>query len=61
MNVYTAGPANSVSLYIAAVGNALNTRNLRVKFFNNVVLNTPMNYFDTVKRQVDNLPLTLLL
>ena len=60
MNVYTAGPANSVSLYIAAVGNALNTRNLRVKFFNNVVLNTPMNYFDTVKRQVDNLPLTLL-
>ncbi len=60
MNVYTAGPANSVSFYIAAVGNALNTRNLRVKFFDNVILNTPMNYFDTVKRQIDNLPLTLL-
>jgi len=60
MNVYTAGPANSVSFNIAAVGNALNTRNLRVRFFNNVVLNTPMNYFDTVKRQIDNLPLSLL-
>ena len=60
MNVYTAGPANSVSLNIAAFGNALNIRNLRVKFFNNVVLSTPMNYFDTVKKQIDNLPLTLL-
>jgi len=60
LNVYQAGPANSVSLSIAAVGNTLNARNLRVKFFNNVVMDTQMNYFDTVKRKVDNLPLTLL-
>ncbi len=60
LNVYTAGPANSVSMYVSAFGNALNTRSLRVKFFNNVVLNTTMNYFDTVKRQIDNLPLSFL-
>jgi hypothetical protein len=60
LNVYTSGPSNSVSLHIAAVGNALNARNLRVKFFNNIVLNSTMNYFDTIKRRVDNLPLSLL-
>ncbi|MBL0359262.1 MAG: hypothetical protein IPP72_21415 [Chitinophagaceae bacterium] len=60
MNVYTAGPANSVSLTIAAVGNALNARNLRIKFFNNVVLNSNMSWFDTMKRRIDNLPLSVL-
>jgi hypothetical protein len=60
LNVYTAGPANSVSMYVSAFGNALNTRSLRVKFFNSTVLSTPMNFFDTVKRRVDNLPLSLL-
>lgn len=60
MNVYTAGPANSVSLTISAVGNALNQRHLRVKFFNNTVLDATMNFFDTMKRRVDNLPLSLL-
>ena len=61
MNVYTAGPANSVSLYIAAFGNALNTRDLRVKFFNTTVMQARMNYFDTVKKTVSNLPLSSLL
>ncbi len=61
LNVYTAGPANSVSLYVSACGNApQNTRNLRVKLFNNTVLETPMNWFDTVKKRIDNLPLSLL-
>ena len=60
MNVYTAAPPNSVSFYISAFGNALNTRSLRVKFFNNVVLDTRMDFFDTVKKRIDNLPLTLL-
>ena len=60
LNVYTAGPANGVSFYISAFGNALNTRNLRVRFFNNVVVNTAMNFFDTVKKRFDNLPLSLL-
>lgn len=60
LNVYTAGPADGVSLYISAFGNALNTRNLRVKFFNNVVATAPMNFFDTVKKTFSNLPLSLL-
>ncbi|MBC7687132.1 MAG: hypothetical protein H7211_03025, partial [Aquabacterium sp.] len=58
MNVYTAGPANSVSLYVAAFGNALFTRNLQVTFYNTKVLDTAMNYFSVAKKQVDNLPLS---
>ena len=60
LNVYTAGPAAGLSLYVSAFGNALNTRNLRVKFFDNIVANTAMNFFDTVKKTFSNLPLTLL-
>ena len=58
MNVYTAGPSNSVSLYVAAFGNALFTRNLQVTFYNTKVLDTAMNYFSVAKKQVDNLPLS---
>ncbi len=61
LNVYTAGPPNSVSFYISAFGNALYTRNLRVSFFNNILFNdAPMNYFSIVKKQVDNIPLSAL-
>jgi hypothetical protein len=60
LNVYTAGPSNSVSMYIAAFGNALFTRNLQVKFYNTSVLDTSMNYFTSVKKQVNNLPLSIL-
>jgi hypothetical protein len=60
LNVYTAGPSNSVSMYIAAFGNALFTRNLQVKFYNTSVLDTAMNYFTSVKKQVNNLPLSIL-
>ncbi len=60
LNVYTAGPQNSVSFYIAAFGNALYTRNMRVKFFNTVIMDTAMNYFSQVKKQLDNLPLSSL-
>ncbi len=60
LNVYTAGPANSVSLYIAAFGNALYTRNLQVKFYSKLMLDTAMNYFTIVKKQIDNLPLSSL-
>lgn len=60
LNVFTGGPANSVSFYISAFGNALYTRNLRVKLFNNTIINEPMNYFAVVKRRLDNLPLSLL-
>ena len=60
LNVYTAGPSNSVSLYVAAFGNALFLRNLQVKFYNSTVLDTAMNYFTAVKKTVNNLPLTSL-
>jgi hypothetical protein len=61
LNVYTAGPANSLSFYISAFGNALYTRNLKVNFYNTTLFdNVPMNYYTKVKKQVDNLPLSLL-
>ena len=60
MNVYAGAPANSVSFTIAAGGNALNTRKIKIKFFNNVVDSVAVNYFDTLKRTINNLPLSLL-
>lgn len=61
LNVYKAGPANGLSLYVAAFGNALYTRNLKISFFGNVITDTvPMNYFTVLKKQFDNLPLSLL-
>lgn len=61
LNIYTAGPPNSVSMHIAAFGNALNQRNFRVKFYNNIVLQTPMNFFDKLVTDVNNLPLSYLI
>ena len=60
MNVYTAGPANSVSFSIGATGNALNSRNLRVDLFQNRIIDTAMPYFNYVKISRTNLPLSLL-
>jgi hypothetical protein len=61
LNVYTGAPANSVSFYIAAFGNSLYTRNLRVMFYDKILFNdAPMNYFSIVKKQVDNIPLSML-
>ena len=60
LNVYGGAPANSVSFYVSAFGNALNTRNFKVKFFSNQILEQPMNFFDTVKTTLGNLPNNLL-
>ena len=60
MNVYMAAPANSVSVYVSAFGNALYTRNLQVKFYNTLVIDTALNYFTVGKKQVNNLPLSYL-
>jgi hypothetical protein len=61
LNVYLAAPPNSVSFYISAFGNSLYTRNLSVKFYNDVLFNdAPMNYFSIVKKQVDNIPLSAI-
>ncbi len=60
LNVYTAGPANSLSLRINASGNAPNDRNLRIKLFNNEVYNATMPFFEYAKVKIDNLPLSYL-
>ncbi len=60
MNVYQSGPPNSVTFSVNAAGDALNDRELRVKFYNNVVLQESMPYFNYLKKTVTGLPLTLL-
>ncbi len=61
LNIYTAGPANGLSVRVNAFGSAPNTRNLRVKIYNTVVVDQPMNFFTAKKVVVDNLPLSLML
>ncbi|MBK7882687.1 MAG: hypothetical protein IPJ81_01780 [Chitinophagaceae bacterium] len=61
LNVYAAGPPNSVSFTLSAVGNALNTRAVVAKFFNTIVLQKQMDAFNTLKETVNGLPLALLI
>ncbi|HUS00085.1 MAG TPA: C25 family cysteine peptidase, partial [Chitinophagaceae bacterium] len=56
LNIYPAGPP--ASLRIAASGNALNSRNVKVKLSNTIVLDTAMDYFGYLKKQVNNIPLS---
>ncbi len=58
VNLYTGGPG--FSLKFAAVGSALNDRNIQVKVFNTVIDNEPMPYFTYVKKDLTNLPLSYL-
>ena len=60
LNRYAAGPANSVTLTVSAAGNALYTRDLVSRFYNTVVLQSPMPYFNYHKDTIRNLPLSLL-
>ena len=61
LHLYTGAPPNSMSFYITAFGNALYPRNLRVKFYNNILFDdVPMNYFSIVKKQVNNIPLSII-
>ncbi|MEO6404036.1 MAG: C25 family cysteine peptidase [Ferruginibacter sp.] len=60
LNVYTAGPANSVSIRVNAAGNGPNTRNLTVRLFNNQVYNAPMPFYTFNKVSLTNQPLSLL-
>jgi hypothetical protein len=59
LNVYAAGPPNSVTFTISAAGNALNTRAVVAKFFNKIVLQKQMDAFNFIKDTVSGLPLTL--
>ncbi len=67
LNVYTAGPANSLSVRVNAAGNAPNTRNLRIKLFQNEITALPysnpisMPFFGYQKVNIQNLPISLLL
>jgi Peptidase family C25 len=60
LNVFTAGPPNSVSFRVAASGNALYTRNFKVSLFNTVIIDTPVNYFGYVKINKTGIPLSAL-
>ncbi|MBL0144573.1 MAG: hypothetical protein IPP48_01190 [Chitinophagaceae bacterium] len=61
INKYTAGPPNSVTVTIAASGNALNARDLIVKFSNNdTILRTPMPFFNYRKDTIRNIALSRL-
>lgn len=51
LNLYTAGPA--ASLKIGFAGNAPNSRSIRVRLFNNVVIDEAMPYFSYLKKQVE--------
>jgi hypothetical protein len=66
LNVYTSGPANSLSVRVNAAGNAPNTRNLKIKLFNNEITTAPysnpinLDFFSYKKASIDNLPISLL-
>ncbi|MEO8861684.1 MAG: C25 family cysteine peptidase, partial [Ginsengibacter sp.] len=54
LNMYTGGPAASFNF--AVCGNALNSRNVRVKFYNNIIDDEQMSFFTYLKKQVSSLP-----
>lgn len=60
LNVYTAGPANSVTVRVNASGNAPNNRNLVIKINNFEILNEAMPDFDYKKVVIPNIPLANL-
>ncbi|HSQ43451.1 MAG TPA: C25 family cysteine peptidase, partial [Ginsengibacter sp.] len=52
--MYSGGPLASFNFAVA--GNANNIRNVRVKFYNNVIDDEPMSNFTYLKKQVNNIP-----
>ncbi|MEO8109478.1 MAG: C25 family cysteine peptidase [Ginsengibacter sp.] len=54
LNLYAGGP--NASFKFGVVGNALNNRNIRIKFFNTVIDDEPMPYYSYIKRQINNIP-----
>ncbi len=61
LNVYTSGPANSLSLRVNAAGNAPNlNRELKVRIYQNEVFRQSMPLFTHQKVRLNNLPLSLL-
>ncbi|HVZ98278.1 MAG TPA: C25 family cysteine peptidase [Chitinophagaceae bacterium] len=54
--MYTGGGAPAPSFYFSTAGNALNTRNVRVKFYNNIIDDEPLDNYSYLKKTVYNLP-----
>ncbi|MDQ2863492.1 MAG: C25 family cysteine peptidase, partial [Bacteroidota bacterium] len=54
LNMYAGGPA--ASFYFTTAGNAVNARNVRVKFYNNILDDESMSNFTYLKKTVSNLP-----
>ncbi|MEO8569007.1 MAG: hypothetical protein ABI419_07720, partial [Ginsengibacter sp.] len=59
LNIYPGGP--NVSFSFGTSGNALNGRNIRIKFFNTVIDDEPMPYFTYIKKTINNIPSSYLL
>ncbi|HEU5364576.1 MAG TPA: C25 family cysteine peptidase [Hanamia sp.] len=57
-NIYPAGPGFSIKF--GAAGTSINDRNIQVKVLNTVVDNEPMPYFTYLKKELTNLPMSLL-
>ncbi|MEO6636853.1 MAG: hypothetical protein ABIN25_01170, partial [Ginsengibacter sp.] len=58
LNLYAGGP--NASFKFGVVGNALNNRNIRIKFFNNVIDDEPMPYYSYIKKTINNIPISKL-
>jgi hypothetical protein len=63
LNVFTGGPANSLTIKVSAAGNAENSRNIKLNIngpTGTEVYNQPMPFFTYRKATIPNLPLNLL-
>lgn len=61
LNVYTAGPANSLSVRVNVVGGAPNlNREVKVRIFQNEIYRNPLTLFNYQRIRQNNLPLSLL-
>jgi hypothetical protein len=58
LNIFSGG--SSASFNFSVAGNALNSRNVRVKFYSTVIDDEPMSNFTYLKKQVNNIPLSSL-
>ena len=56
INLYPAGPP--ATFRIAASGNALNSRHVKVKLFGTTIMDSAMDYFGYLKATVNNIPIS---
>ncbi|MEP6596159.1 MAG: hypothetical protein ABJA71_09430, partial [Ginsengibacter sp.] len=59
LNVFPGGP--NVSFGFGTVGNAINGRNIRIKFFNTTIYDQPMPFITYKKEKINNIPSGYLL